>query len=251
MTIKSVSLLWLCVFLIIFTRYVRRTIGKEAAWFALLITLYNSLIFQYSFVFRPEIMVMTLGFISYLFLEKAINREYDNKLLAESLPFEANSFDAVVSQFGLMFFEDRRAALTEMKRVLKPGGHLAMAVWDSLDNTIAYAAVTKLLKRLFGDEAANALRSPFNLGDTTLLQSLFNEAGMPNAKITTIEGTARFASIKAWVTTDVKGWTLADMIDETQFQQLLAEAEKVLQPFVTADGSVAFTSPAHIVTASV
>jgi ubiquinone/menaquinone biosynthesis C-methylase UbiE len=170
---------------------------------------------------------------------------------AESLPFEANSFDAVVSQFGLMFFEDRRAALTEMKRVLKPGGHLAVAVWDSLDNTPAYATVTDLLKRLFGDEAANALRSPFNLGDTTLLQSLFTETGIPNAKITTIEGTACFPSIEAWVTTDVKGWTLADMIDEEQFQQLLAEAEKVLQPFVRPDGSVAFASPAHIVTATV
>lgn len=169
---------------------------------------------------------------------------------AEALPFEDNSFDTVVSQFALMFFEDRRAALKEMARVLRPGGHLAVAVWDSLENTPAYATVTALLKRLFGDEAANALRSPFNLGDTSLLQSLFAEAGIPNATITTIEGTARFDSIEAWVSTDVKGWTLADMIDEAQFQQLLAEAEKVLQPFVTPDGTVAFSSPAHIVTAT-
>ena len=168
---------------------------------------------------------------------------------AEALPFEDNSFDAVVSQFALMFFEDRRTALSEIVRVLRPGGRLAVAVWDSLDNTPAYATATAMLKRLFGDEAANALRSPFNLGDTATLQALFAEAGIPQAKITTIEGTARFASIEAWVTTDVKGWTLADMIDDDQFQQLLTEAEKVLQPFVTADGSVAFSSPAHIVTA--
>ncbi|MCB0212104.1 MAG: methyltransferase domain-containing protein [Anaerolineae bacterium] len=168
---------------------------------------------------------------------------------AEALPFEDNSFDAVVSQFALMFFEDRQAALQEMMRVLRPGGRLAVAVWDSLDNTPAYATVTAMLKRLFGDEAANALRSPFNLGDTAQLQSLFTEAGIPNTEITTIEGTARFASIEAWVTTDVKGWTLADMIDDDQFHQLLTEAEKELQPFVISDGSVAFSSPAHIVTA--
>jgi ubiquinone/menaquinone biosynthesis C-methylase UbiE len=51
---------------------------------------------------------------------------------AESLPFADGAFAAVVSQFGLMFFEDRVAALKEMWRVLRPGRRLAVAVWDSL-----------------------------------------------------------------------------------------------------------------------
>jgi ubiquinone/menaquinone biosynthesis C-methylase UbiE len=59
---------------------------------------------------------------------------------AESLPYSDQSFNAVVRQFGLMFFTDRRQALREMLRVLAPGGHLAVAVWDSLANTPAYAA---------------------------------------------------------------------------------------------------------------
>ena len=162
---------------------------------------------------------------------------------------EDNSFDVVVSQFALMFFEDRQAALKEMMRVLRPGGRLAVAVWDSLENTPAYATVTAMLKRLFGDEAANALYAPFNLGDTATLQALFTEAGLPQAHITTIEGTGRFETIDAWMTTEIKGWTLADSIDDEQFQQLLIEAKKDLQPFILSDGSVAFSSPAHIVTA--
>ncbi|KAA3663243.1 MAG: methyltransferase domain-containing protein [Chloroflexi bacterium] len=48
--------------------------------------------------------------------------------VAEQLPFEDNNFDTVVSQFGLMFFEDQVKALQEMMRVLRPGGHLAVAV---------------------------------------------------------------------------------------------------------------------------
>ena len=170
---------------------------------------------------------------------------------AESLPFEDNSFDAVVSQFSLMFFEDRRAALREMVRVLRPGEQLAVAVWDSLENTPGYAAMVDLLQRLFGDNVANALRAPFNLGDTSLLQPIFTGAGIPNAKRTSVAGAARFASIEAWVTTDIKGWTLADMIDEVQFQSLLTEAEKVLQPFVTPEGTVVFSSPAHIISATI
>ncbi len=169
---------------------------------------------------------------------------------AEALPFDSNSFDAVVSQFGLMFFEDRRAAVEEMVRVLRPGGRLAVAIWDSLENTPGYAVVTELLQRLFGDETADALRAPYVLGDRQHLRTLFADAGIPEAKITTHEGTARFPSIKSWVYTDVKGWTLADMIDDAQFELLLEEAEYALRPFVTDQGTVAFNAPAHIVTAT-
>ena len=66
---------------------------------------------------------------------------------AESLPFYDGSFDAVVSQFGLMFFMDRRQALREMLRVLAPGGRLVVAVWDSLETMPAYAAEVALLEQ--------------------------------------------------------------------------------------------------------
>ncbi|MCB0155595.1 MAG: methyltransferase domain-containing protein, partial [Anaerolineae bacterium] len=167
---------------------------------------------------------------------------------AEALPLEDNRFDAVACQFALMFFEERQAALREMVRVLRPGGRLAVAVWDTVENTPGYSAMGGLLQRLCGAEAANALRAPFNLGDTARLQTLFAEAGLPGAIITSLTGTARFESITAWVTTEIKGWTLADTLDDNQFEQLLAEAESVLKPFVRADGTVTFESPAHIVT---
>ena len=97
---------------------------------------------------------------------------------------------------------------------------------------------------------ALALRAPYVLGDRQLLRSLFAEAGMPDAHITTQAGVARFPSIQSWVYTDIKGWTLADLLDDAQFERLLTEAERVLPPFVTADGTVAFSAPTHIVTAS-
>src|SRR5512134_2443995 len=66
--------------------------------------------------------------------------------VAELLPFADRAFDAVVSQFGLMFFTDRHRALREMLRVLTPGGRLAVAVWDSLASNPAYAAEVALLE---------------------------------------------------------------------------------------------------------
>lgn len=170
---------------------------------------------------------------------------------AEALPFETQRFDAVVSQFGLMFFEDRVKALQEMVRVLRPNHSLAVAVWDALPRSPGYAELVALLQRLFGDEVANALISPFVLGDVATLRALCDEAGLPNAQIVTHIGRARFPSIQQWMYTDIKGWTLADRINDEQFDLLLQEAEKILSPYVQADGSVAFDAPAHIISAKV
>lgn len=167
---------------------------------------------------------------------------------AESLPFPDDQFDAVVSQFGLMFFDDRHTAIQEMVRVLKPGGRLAIAVWDSLDNTPGYAAMTALLQRLFGNSVAEALEAPFVLGNLHTLQALFDAVAL-DVDIHTCQGTARFPSLTSWMFTDIKGWTLADKLDDTQFNLLLKEGKEELQKFVGEDGTVSFSSPAHIVTA--
>jgi ubiquinone/menaquinone biosynthesis C-methylase UbiE len=169
---------------------------------------------------------------------------------AEALPFEDGGFDGVLSQFGLMFFEDRTTAIKEMMRVLRPRGHLAVAVWHSINHSPGYAALLRLLQRLFGKKVANALRAPFMLGDTKVLSDLFSKAGVIGAKITTYEGVARFPSISAWINTDIKGWTLAGMLNDAQYGQLLKEGEKALWDFVGPDGMVYFPTPAHIVTAT-
>lgn len=168
---------------------------------------------------------------------------------AESLPFETASFDVVVCQFGVMFFDDREAAIREMRRVLRPGGRVAVAVWDRLDNTPGYAAMVDLLRRLFGEHVAHGLRVPYNLGDARALRTLLTDAGFPDVGVTTHRGTARFPSIRAWVRTDVYGWVLADMLNDTQVEQLVTHAESALARFVNSDGEVTFDAPAHIVAA--
>src|SRR5690606_31047542 len=163
---------------------------------------------------------------------------------AAVLPFAEETFDAVLSQFGLMFFEDRHAALGEMCRVVKNGGLVGIAVWDSLERSPGYAALTALLHRLFGADVASALTAPFVLGDAHALSGLFTEAGMPGANVAVLKVKARFPSLEAWLRTEVRGWTLAETMDDAQFQQLLAEARVELKELVRGDGSVAFEAPA-------
>ncbi len=170
--------------------------------------------------------------------------------MAETLPYADGSFDVVLSQFGLMFFEDRARALREMRRVLKPGGRVAVAVWAPLDTSPGYAAMASLLDRLFGAKVAAALKAPFSLGDRGNLGLLLSEAGLNGCTVRTVEGIARFPSLESWVHTDVKGWTIADLIDDVQYERLLAAAREELAQFTQGDGSVSFAAPAHIVSTS-
>jgi len=169
--------------------------------------------------------------------------------VAESLPYEDDSFDAVVSQFGLMFFTDRSAALREMTRVLAPGGRMAVAVWESLERSEAYPIEVELLERVAGSQAADALRAPFALGDRTKLEKLFRSAGVESVSVTTHFGRARFPSIRAMVEADLRGWlpVMGVVLPEEQIQRILEEAERALRGYVTTHGGVEFESPAHIV----
>lgn len=167
---------------------------------------------------------------------------------AEHLPLPDHCFDRVVSQFALMFFADQEAGVREMARVARPGGAITIATWAGVDQSPGYAAMVELLQRLFGDKAANALMAPFTLGTKDKLHSVIDRI-LPEAKVTLHQGMAQFGSLEAWIHTDVRGWTLADMITDDQYAQLLAAAQEELAGFVDNKGRVRFPVPALIATA--
>jgi len=71
---------------------------------------------------------------------------------AMSLPFGDATFDAVVCQFGVMFFPDRARAFAETRRVLKPGGAFLFNVWDRIEDNEFADVVTKALAELYPDD---------------------------------------------------------------------------------------------------
>jgi SAM-dependent methyltransferase len=170
---------------------------------------------------------------------------------ATRLPFDDDHFDAVVSQFGLMFFPDRAQAIGEMLRCTKPGHRIAVAVWDSLERSQAYPITVDLLQRRAGPAAADALCAPFVLGDTEVLKRLFDDAGASALLIETRHGTARFPSVRSMVEADLRGWLpiMGVFLDDDLIELILAEAEDVLREYVQPDGTMTFDAPAHIVTA--
>lgn len=168
---------------------------------------------------------------------------------AGHLPFEEASFDAVVSQFMLMFTPDPAAALREMWRVLAPRGRLAVAVCGPLAETPGYAALAGLAERVCSAEVVELLRSPFVLGDTARLAELVRAAGLEGAGIATRACPVRFPSIDALVHTEVRASPIRDVIDERSFQALLEGAREDLARWCTDGKEIAFSMPVHIVSA--
>ena len=171
---------------------------------------------------------------------------------AEDLPFPDASFDAVVSQFGMMFFRDRDRAVREMLRTLKPGGRLAVAVWASLEDSPAYAAEVELLHELAGGDAADALRAPFVLGDPTQLDRIFRDAGASAVAVRGHTGTADFPSLRSMVEADLRGWlpVMGVQLPEPKIGEILEAAETTMAEYVTPGGRAVFDAHGHIVTAA-
>ena len=116
---------------------------------------------------------------------------------------------------------------------------LGDAVWDALGTSPGYAALAGLLEEVVGAHGRHALQAPFALGEPGRLRELFTLAEL-DVVITTHGGAARFASLAEWLGTEVRGWTLADSVDDATMQRLEASAHERLARFVRPDGSVTF-----------
>ncbi|SDF96169.1 methyltransferase domain-containing protein [Alloyangia pacifica] len=170
---------------------------------------------------------------------------------AESLPFEDDAFDAVTCQFALMFFADRVQALRDMARVCHPGGHVAVSVFDTWENSPGYRDLIPLLSEVMGAQAAEALKAPFCLGGPGVLEGLLEDAGLGGAQMIHKTGQVRHASLDAWLDTEIGGWTLASLATPEIMATLKAAAAEPLGQYRNSDGTISFEAPAIFAVAQV
>ena len=169
---------------------------------------------------------------------------------AEQLPIDTDEIDCVTCQFALMYFQDRARAISEIARVTRPGGRVAVATWAAVEESPGYAAMVDLLGDEIGEWAAEATRAPFCLGAPAQLGDLLRMS-FSEVTVERHEGQACFESLDDWLHTEIRGWTLAEHIDDDQYARLRRAAATRLARFVTGDGSVRFAAPALIASASV
>ncbi len=170
---------------------------------------------------------------------------------AEELPFEDGTFDCVVSQFGMMFFQDRDKAATEMHRVLKPGGRVAVAVWNSIEHNPAYRDIIAVLDEQVGTEAGDALRLPYTLGDAGQVTMSLSAGGFEDVACETRTEQAGFPGSRTMVEAELRGWLplFGINLSEEKIADVLQKSDGKLSKYATPSGEAVFPTSAHIITA--
>lgn len=114
----------------------------------------------------------------------------------QALPFGEAAFDAVVCQFGVMFFPDRAAGYREARRVLRPGGRYIFNVWDELDANPVARITHDTVAALYPDDPPGFLgRTPFGYADKDRIRADLDAAGFGDVQIETVREHGQAASL--------------------------------------------------------
>jgi ubiquinone/menaquinone biosynthesis C-methylase UbiE len=133
---------------------------------------------------------------------------------AMSLKLPSNAFDAVVCQFGWMFFPDKVGAAREAFRVLRPGGNLLFNVWDSIDRNPAPRIARETMLPFFGSDPPSFYINPFSYSDKNEIHRMVSEAGFTSIDIETVSITSEVPSAKDAASGLVRGNPVITKIEE-------------------------------------
>jgi SAM-dependent methyltransferase len=171
---------------------------------------------------------------------------------AMHLPFQDGTFDAVVCQFGVMFFPEKSKAFSEARRVLRSGGVFIFSVWDRIDENEFADSVTTALESLFpGDPPRFLARIPHGYYDRpTIKRDLANGGFMRAPHISTVAARSRATSPQVPAVAYCQGTPLRNEI-EARDASRLGEATDIAAEAVArrfGPGPVDGKIQAHIVT---
>ena len=173
---------------------------------------------------------------------------------ALQMPFEDDSFDAVVCQFAVMFFPDKVAGYAETLRVLKPGGSFIFNVWDAIEANEFSQAATEAAASVFPDDPPQFLaRTPHGYHDVDLIRDELAKAGFSQVSITTLEKTSIAASAHDAAFAYCQGTTLRNEIESRDATLLDHVTERAAEAIASrfGNGTVSGKIRAHIVEAAV
>jgi SAM-dependent methyltransferase len=164
----------------------------------------------------------------------------------EWIDLDTASVDAVLCKWGLMFSVDPEAALKEARRVLRPGGRIALAAWDEPSSndwaTIPTRAMVELGHMAPPDPDAPGM---FILSAPGRLQELLESAGFVDTVVDSVPTPRGFESLEQYVaeTREVSSFfgRAFDPLPASEREEVVRKIAELAEPHTAADGSVSFT----------
>lgn len=161
---------------------------------------------------------------------------------AAEIPGPAEAYDVVVSRMGLMFVPEPLQALQGARRVLRPGGRLATAVWAAPARNPWMTAVgmAAVMNGVMSGPPPTQPGGPYSVGDPDQLEKLARDAGFPDVRVETVEFTRHYASAaEQFDMVRVLAPPIAAALDTATPEQLTAvrrSAEEFVAPYRSGDG---------------
>jgi SAM-dependent methyltransferase len=164
-------------------------------------------------------------------------------LNAEWIDLPVASVDIVLCRWGYMLMADPAAALAETRRVLRPGGRVAFAVWDAVEhNPWALLPVQELIERGLTAPPAPGTPGPFTLGSSQRVSELLDTAGFTEARVETLAVSRRHPSFQElWDSTLDISRNFHDAVlarPAVEIAAIEASLAARLAPFTAADGAL-------------
>lgn len=190
-----------------------------------------------------------LDFAAAQFVASTVSWRQANAL---SLPFEGETFDVVVCQFGVMFFPDKPAAYREALRVLRPGGRFIFSTWDRIEENEVPHAVSEAVAGFFPQNPPQFMaRTPHGYHDAERIEREVEQAGFKSVKVETVQRRSCAPSHRDPAVGFCQGSPLRNEI-EARDRNSLAEATEAAAAAVKAKfgaGPIDGKIQAHVITA--
>lgn len=171
---------------------------------------------------------------------------------AMALPFQDGEFDAVVCQFGVMFFPDKAKAFSEVRRVLRPGGIFIFSVWDEISANEFADTVTTALEAVFPEDPPRFMaRTPHGYHQLATIEQDLAAGGFTKpAAIATVAARSRAPSSRIPAVAYCQGTPLRNEIearDASRLEEATDCAAKAIERQF-GPGAVEGKIQAHVIT---
>ncbi len=170
----------------------------------------------------------------------------------EDLDLSAESFDVVMSRVGLIYFPDQQKALSEMRRVLVPGGRVAAIVYSTAEKNGFFSVPVSIVRRhaKLGPPLAGQ-PGPFSLGSDGVLEQALVRAGFRDVKVESLSAPLRMTSAAECLRFAQESFgalhQMLSSLDPAGRDAAWAEVGAALGAF--EDGSSAFVAPCELLVA--